>query len=301
MVNALVPVVSGDELDTIQRTGRLLAASGYFDAKGESAQAIAQMAAKILAGRELGFGPFAAVQGIHIIQGRPALGANLIATAVKSSGRYDYRVRELSDKVARIEFFQRVGDKMESLGTETFTAEDARRAGTKNMDKFPRNMLFARAMSNGVRFYCPDVFSGNSVYVPEELGADVDGDGNVVEVQGRRVDVTTGEVQATVASTDVNGNGAHRADLDADVDMWQPDAAVAADNGEAARRRRKLHALGAEVYGVTWDAKRKELVSVISKGRTQSSSDLTPDEYDKLIAGMEAKRATQQPVGIAAK
>ena len=97
-----------------------------------------------------------------------------------------------------------------------------------------------------------------------------------------------------------SGNGAH-ADLTADVDLWQPDAAVAADNGEAARRRRKLHALGAEVYGVTWDAKRKELVSVISKGRTQSSSDLTPDEYDKLIAGMEAKRAAMQPVGIAAK
>ena len=106
---------------------------------------------------------------------------------------------------------------------------------------------------------------------------------------------------AKPVSTVVNGNGAHATDLTADVDLWQPDAAVAADNGEAARRRRKLHALGAEVYGVTWDAKRKELVSLITKGRTQSSSDLTPDEYDKLIAGMEAKRATQQPVGIAAK
>jgi hypothetical protein len=29
-------------------------------------------------------------------------------------------------------------------------------------------MLFARAISNGVKWYCPDVFSG-PVYVPEEM------------------------------------------------------------------------------------------------------------------------------------
>ncbi|RDT44717.1 hypothetical protein DXF87_27490, partial [Enterobacter roggenkampii] len=37
------------------------------------------------------------------------------------------------------------------------------------MDKFPKNMLFARAMSNGVKWFTPDVFSG-PVYTPEELG-----------------------------------------------------------------------------------------------------------------------------------
>lgn len=266
-MNAIVPVVSSDELDTIQRTGRLLAASGYFDAKGESPVAIAQMAAKILAGRELGFGPFAAVQGIHIIQGRPALGANLIATAVKSSGRYDYRVRELSDKVAKIEFFQRVGDKMESLGTETFTAEDARRAGTKNMDKFPRNMLFARAMSNGVRFYCPDVFSGNSVYVPEELGATVDGDGNVIDAPVRVVEASTGEILTPAAS------------VDGDEVFEQP------------QHVKRLHALGREVYGAEWNKKRAELVDKITNGRTDSSMDLTEAEARRMIAGMEAKLA----------
>ena len=50
------------------------------------------------------------------------------------------------------------------------------------MQKFARNMLFARAISNAARWYCPDLFSGNAVYVPEELGAIVDGDGNVVDV-----------------------------------------------------------------------------------------------------------------------
>ncbi|NBO17384.1 MAG: hypothetical protein EBV07_00610 [Proteobacteria bacterium] len=54
------------------------------------------------------------------------------------------------------------------IGNSTFTIEDAKKAGTKNTDKFPRNMLFARAMSNGVKWYTPDVFAG-PVYVPEEM------------------------------------------------------------------------------------------------------------------------------------
>ena len=56
--------------DLAELTGiaRLLAASGYFDAKGSSEMAIAQVATKIMAGREMGLGPFAAVQGIHVSQ-----------------------------------------------------------------------------------------------------------------------------------------------------------------------------------------------------------------------------------------
>lgn len=46
---------------------------------------------------------------------------------------------------------------------------------------YPQNMLFARAISSGVRRYCPDVFNGNLVYVPEELGAQVDEDGEIVQ------------------------------------------------------------------------------------------------------------------------
>jgi hypothetical protein len=83
---------------------------------------------------------------------------------VKSSGKYNYRVTEQTDKVCSIDFYEGA----ELIGTSTFTIEDAKKAGTKNTDKFPRNMLFARAMSNGVKWYTPDVFAG-PVYVPEEM------------------------------------------------------------------------------------------------------------------------------------
>lgn len=206
MNTTALAIIQPDELETIQRTGRMLAASGYFDAKGDSVQAIAMMATKILAGREIGIGPFAAVNGIHIIQGKPSIGANLLASAVKGSNRYDYRVREMSDKVCRIEFFQRVGDKLESLGVSEFTKEEAVKAQTKNLDKFPKNMLFARAMSNGVRWFVPDVFNGNSVYVPEELGAEVDGDGNVIDVTPRRADSVASAPSSTVAEPSQEAN-----------------------------------------------------------------------------------------------
>ena len=161
-------------MDDLARMGTMLANSGYF----KDAHDAAQCGVKVLAGLEMGFGAFASMSGIHIIQGKPAIGANLMAAKVKASGKYDYRVRHLDDDSCTIEFFQG----SESLGSETFTRDDAKRAGTQNMSKFPRNMLFARAMSNGVKFYTPDVFLGAPVYTAEELGAETDEDGNIVDV-----------------------------------------------------------------------------------------------------------------------
>ena len=200
MANELAVRASDVNVDDLYRVGKMLALSGYFDAKGNSDMAIAQVCTKVLAGREMGYGPFASVQGIHIIQGKPSISANLMAAAVKGSGRYDYRVRNMSDDAVSIEFFEVANGKRESLGVSSYTLKEAGAAGlTSNptWKKFPRNMLFARALSNGVRWYCPDVFSGNAVYVPEELGASVDGDGNVIDVDYRSVDKATGEVLST--------------------------------------------------------------------------------------------------------
>lgn len=158
--------------DETEKVASAMVKSGYFQDSRDVSQAIV----KILAGREMGFGAFASMTGVYIIQGRPSVGANLMASAVKRSGRYDYRVIEMTDTACEIEYLQ-AG---KPIGRSRFTIEDARKAQTKNLDKFPRNMLFARAMSNGVRWYCPDVFDGAPVYTPEELGADVTESGDVV-------------------------------------------------------------------------------------------------------------------------
>src|SRR5690606_10099570 len=116
----------------------------------------AQAFVKIQAGQEIGIPPFAAITGIHIIQGKPTIGAGLIASTVKGSGKYNYEVIQLNAEICSLDFYE--GKKM--IGNSTFTIKDALKADTKNLSKFPKNMLFARAISNGVKWYCPDVFSG---------------------------------------------------------------------------------------------------------------------------------------------
>lgn len=120
-----------NSFEDMQRVAKMLAISGYFSAQGSGAESIAKIATQILAGREMGYGPFASVQGIHIIQGKPAIAANLMASAVKNSPRYDYRVKEITDKVCRVEFFEFVDGKRESLGVSEFTVEQARQASVK--------------------------------------------------------------------------------------------------------------------------------------------------------------------------
>jgi len=134
--------------------------SGMFTDIKSAQQAVV----KILAGSELGISPFASMAGIHIIQGKPTIGAGLMAARVKSFGKYGYKVVEHNQEICSLDFFK--GE--EKLGNSTFTIEDAKKAGTKNMDKFPKNMLFARAISNGVKWYTPDIYD-MPVYVPEEM------------------------------------------------------------------------------------------------------------------------------------
>ncbi len=180
MTQALTVATS---LNETMELGNLLAQSGFFADSRGAAQAVV----KVLAGREIGFGPIASMTGIHVISGRVSISANLMAAAIKRSGRYDYRVREMTPQRCEIEFRERYGDKWEIIGSSEFTAQDARLAGTKNMDKYARNMLFARAMSNGARWYCPDIFGG-PVYTPEEMGATVDGEtGEVIDAPTPRI------------------------------------------------------------------------------------------------------------------
>lgn len=148
MTTSLVPTTAQD----IMTHAKAFAESGMFQDTRQAAQAFV----KIQAGAELGIAPFAAMSGIHIISGKPVLGAGLLAGLVKRSGKYDYRVIEQSAEVCSIDFFQG----KELIGNSTFTISEARKAGVKNLDKFAANMLFARAISNGAKWYTPDVVGG---------------------------------------------------------------------------------------------------------------------------------------------
>lgn len=142
-------------------------------------QSKAQAFVKILAGKEMGIPPFSSMTGIHIIKGKATVGSNLMASLIKDSGRYDYKITEHTAKVCKIQFFEHG----QPVGISEFSIDDAKAAGVTGNDtwrKYPKNMLFARAISNGMRWYCPNATSGQTVYTPEEMGADVDEEGNVL-------------------------------------------------------------------------------------------------------------------------
>jgi hypothetical protein len=176
--------------------GQIMARSGLFPDIRRVSQAIV----KILAGRELGIGPFAAMSDIHIIEGKPVVGARILAALVRASENYDYKVVEWTHERCVLAF-SRHGEQLEPL--VSFDEDDAKRAGLdrptrngrpSNHTRYPRNMKFARAMSNGVALHCPDLTAGTAVYTPDELEVDdPDADTPAETVEADVVDDTMAE------------------------------------------------------------------------------------------------------------
>lgn len=168
-------------LDEYLKLGDVLFKSGYFGDVKSAAQAVAKM----IAGAEMGFGPMASLSGVYIQGSRPSFMANLIAAAVKKNG-YDYSVDFLDEKECKLTFYGRGG---KLLGVSQFTMADAAKAmlttgkNAHSWSHFPRNMLFSRAISNGARWYCPDIFGGVTPYSPDELDMVVDGETGEVVMQ----------------------------------------------------------------------------------------------------------------------
>jgi hypothetical protein len=158
-------------VDDLARLARVFAASGLFGRAGNQETQVAECAIRLMAGMEAGFSPFASATGVHIINGRPAFSANLLAQAVRRHPDYDYRVIEKTAQLCRIRFLSRG----EVLGEELFTIDMAERAGLlKNPTwrSYPEAMLFSRALTAGMRTHCPDALGGHPAYTPEELGSD---------------------------------------------------------------------------------------------------------------------------------
>lgn len=176
---AVAPILKNDELSNLQRLGNLLSASGYFS----DAREMAQAAVKVMAGQELGIPPIAAMMGVNIIKGKVALGAHLIASRIRAHG-YDFRIRKHDNAGCEIEFFSKPDSqgRRSSLGVTSFTEEDAKAAGVFSdmYKKYPRNMYYSRCVSNGAKWYTPEIFGGAPVYTPEELGAEIDGEGEML-------------------------------------------------------------------------------------------------------------------------
>lgn len=143
----------------------------------------------ILKGRELGLSFMTAIAHIHVISGKPTLSAELIQAMAKKNipGLKIIPVEMTSEKAT-------VKIKLPEEGAEwftySFTLDDAKKAELlKNptWQKYPRAMLWSRCVTAALRIVCPEALMGIS-YTPEEMGANVDGNGNYIETTGKKIE-----------------------------------------------------------------------------------------------------------------
>ena len=164
-LSALTEPTLGLDLTTL---ATVMVQSGFFPNIGSVSQGIV----KILAGRELGFGPVASLRHIYVHKGHIGIMAQLIASRIRQSGRYDYKILKSDETVCEIEILRARGGEWMSEGIERFTIEEAKRAGLIKADSawlsYPSDLLFARAITRAQRRFAPDVF-GQAVYTEEEL------------------------------------------------------------------------------------------------------------------------------------
>lgn len=126
----------------------------------------------ILAGHEAGVSPMQALAKIHIIEGRPAMSAELMRALVLRHG-HELNYDSVSTTSVTAAGRRKGADRWTTV---TWTMDDAKRGGLdgkQNWRRWPRAMLIARATGELCRMIFPDVLAGISHTVEELTDGDV--------------------------------------------------------------------------------------------------------------------------------
>lgn len=154
MSNQLIPI------SDIERMAGAIAKSGLFGVKN-SDQAFALMCVA----QAEGLHPAIAARDYHIISGRPTLKSDAMLARFQTAGG-SVKWKELTETKATATFSHEQGGSVEI----TWTIDMAKKAGLlKNptWNSYPRSMLRARVVSEGIRTVFPGVVAG--YYTPEEV------------------------------------------------------------------------------------------------------------------------------------
>ncbi|QPK81139.1 hypothetical protein G7Y41_08880 [Schaalia sp. ZJ405] len=177
--NEIVLSMAPDAIKARMNYAQVLAGSGLIPSHFQRQPANVLVA--IETGAALGIPPIQALQGIAVINGKATMSADLMAAVVRRAG-HTLRVREEGDRVTAI-LIRR--DDPDFMFTVTWTPQKATEAGLWGRKgpwtQYPMQMLRSRAITEVCRQGASDALFG-LIYAPEELGADVDEDGNVVSV-----------------------------------------------------------------------------------------------------------------------
>jgi len=154
MTNYVIPY------QDIQKMAQTIATSNLFGFKKPDEA----MALMLIAQAE-GSHPAKAIQEFHIIQGKPALKADAMLSRFQASGGVVKWVKMENSEVIG-EFSHPAGGNLRISWTIK-RAQEAELTGKDNWKKYPRQMLRARVISEGVRSVYPACNQG--FYTPEEV------------------------------------------------------------------------------------------------------------------------------------
>lgn len=153
--------------DDAMSVGTMIARSGMFEARSNEAGAVIAM---MCAGEDMSLLEF--IRTFHIIEGRPTMKADVMLAKFLQLGGH-YEVVERSDTAAEITLHREGGKAV----TFRLTFDEVRRAGycygkdgktlSRNWSTRPKNMLWARVVSDAVRVMDPRVNAG--IYTAEEM------------------------------------------------------------------------------------------------------------------------------------
>lgn len=165
-------------LETMKAQAEILIASGLLPAHLNKSEKVITI---MLMARELGIPNMVALREIYMAApGRPTCSARLMTALVyRDHGPNALHVMETTDERCTVRYKRAHSTEH---GTLTWTMNQAREAGLANKENwkhYPAAMLRSRAISAVCQVIFPDSVLG--MYTPEDLGADVDEDGNVIE------------------------------------------------------------------------------------------------------------------------
>ena len=156
-MNAIVPSYAVSDLE---RMANAFAKSKLFGVQNPE-----QALALCLVAQAEGRHPATAAQDYSIIQNRPSKKADaMLRDFLSAGGKVEWH--ELSDTKADATFSHPAGGSAR-IDWTLDRANKAGLAGNAMYKKYPRQMLRARTVSEGVRTVCPGATSG--MYVPEEV------------------------------------------------------------------------------------------------------------------------------------
>lgn len=249
----------------------------------------AAITAAILYGSELGLGPIKSLQSIDVIDGRPAVNAEMARALALSHGHELVVVESTTTRcVVR-------GRRVNSseFATVTWTMDDAKRAGLdgrQNWRKHPRRMLQARATAELCHLLFADAIGGMP-FTLEEIADDSDTGGVIGEVKAQR----TAHRAARKTTVEAEGPALPGDEPDDPSPATEPAPDPEPADPKATRAQvTKLQTVYGSL-GITDRAEKLATASQIVGRPLESSNDLTKEECGTLIDTLEKVAAAADP------